>query len=289
MSSVERTPDGDCYGPCGNPLIFRNKHNGIRFSFSCGSNDTSNGAKQWFAENRHAIASTQNSQPPHARRWRAAASHLAEEHRGGGSSFDLNLRSKIHQNTIRWWNCCDSYEFNLIMFGCLFRCWFQRCNFTSLSRRGPLFDATEEELRSMMGYKPVVRGHHEDGQWLSIGKGGRRMWKSMDIIELQFNCKGYRILRRDFVIVFLWRMWGFCCWLETNHFWRPCFFLGSTTHVWLMRLAGIKVLWWSKVSQPDSCPRRWPVWNGLCRGSCLPYFFSSVVYTLSQEISYDMV
>ena len=72
---------GIVMAPCGNPLIFSNKHNGIRFSFSCGSKDTSNGAKQWFAENRHAIASTQNSQPPHARRWRAAASHLAEEHR----------------------------------------------------------------------------------------------------------------------------------------------------------------------------------------------------------------
>ena len=159
---------GIVMAPCGNSLL-SNKYNGIRFSFSCGSNDTSNGAKQWFAENRHAIASTQNSQPPHARRWRAAASHLAEEHRGGGSSFDL--RSKMHQNTIRWWNCCDSYEFNLIMFGCLFRCWFQRCNFTSLSRRGPLFDATEEELRSMMGYKPVVKGHHEDGPVIEYRKG----------------------------------------------------------------------------------------------------------------------
>jgi len=55
---------------------------------------------------RHAIASTQNSQPSHARRWRAAAS--------------------------------------------------------------PLFDATEEELRSMMGYKPVVKGHHEGVNFLHI-------------------------------------------------------------------------------------------------------------------------
>ena len=74
------------------PSPLSNNYNGIRFSFSCGSNDTSNWAKQWFAENRHAIASTQNSQPSHARRWRAAPSHLAE-HRSGGQFVQLDRLS----------------------------------------------------------------------------------------------------------------------------------------------------------------------------------------------------
>ena len=192
----------------------------------------------------------------------------------------------MHQNTIRWWNCCASYEFNLIMFGCLLGVGFNvvispRCHAEvhCLTPRKRSFDPWWATSQWLKGTTRTV-------QWLSIGKGGGMMWRSMDTIELQCSCKGYRILRRDFVIVFLWRMWGFCCWLETNHFWETLFFLGSTTRVWLMRLAGIKVLWWSKVSQPDSCPRRWPVWNGLCRGSCSSYFFSSVVYTISQEISY---